>query len=149
MLSFITDINSPILEFIKDDPVRPEIAREWRVGPNKFIASLGEDKPRALVCVCLMDTVPESVDTLGFTSDSVTVAVFYTIWSYVPGAGVELIRATLAKIQEEFPEITRFVTLSPKTELARRFHIKNGAHVLQENLDTVNYEYIPSKRASD
>jgi hypothetical protein len=26
--------------------------------------------------------------------------------------------------------------------MARRFHIKNGAHVLKENDSTVNYEYI-------
>jgi hypothetical protein len=46
------------------------------------------------------------------------------------------------EIRRQFPTVTRFVTLSPKTEMARRFHIKNGAHVLKENDSTVNYEYI-------
>jgi hypothetical protein len=38
--------------------------------------------------------------------------------------------------------IKRFVTLSPKTEMAKRFHLKNGAIVFRENEETVNYEYI-------
>ena len=37
--------------------------------------------------------------------------------------------------------LKRFVTLSPKTELAKRFHLKNGAIVYRENDETVNYEY--------
>jgi len=46
------------------------------------------------------------------------------------------------QIKQTFPTITRFVTLSPKTEMARRFHLKNGAVVFRENEETVNYEYI-------
>jgi hypothetical protein len=71
-----------------------------------------------------------------------TTAIFYTIWSYAPGAGVELLRQTVSHIRAQFPTITRFVTLSPKTEMARRFHTKNGAVTFRENLDTVNYEYL-------
>jgi hypothetical protein len=33
------------------------------------------------------------------------------------------------------------VTLSPKTEMARRFHLKNGASELRENSNTINYIY--------
>jgi hypothetical protein len=33
------------------------------------------------------------------------------------------------------------VTLSPKTEMARKFHTSNGAKTLKENDETVNYEY--------
>jgi len=70
-----------------------------------------------------------------------TTAIFYTIWSYAPGAGVELLRETVAQIIAQFPTIERFVTLSPKTEMARRFHHKNGATTFRENEDTINYEY--------
>jgi hypothetical protein len=41
----------------------------------------------------------------------------------------------------ERPEVTTYVTLSPKTEMARKFHLKNGAEVFQENETTVNYLY--------
>mgnify|MGYP003349730749 CR=1 FL=1 len=47
----------------------------------------------------------------------------------------------IKSIKEEFPGVQTYVTLSPKTEMARRFHLKNGAGVYRENSDTVNYIY--------
>jgi len=35
--------------------------------------------------------------------------------------------------------------LSPPTEMARRFHHKNGAVTLRTNEETVNYEYVQKK----
>jgi hypothetical protein len=144
MLSFITDLSNPLMEYIKDDPVRPELPCEFRVGKNKFISALIEEKPRAIVCVSLHDFVPERVEDLTADSEVPTTAIFYTIWSYAPGAASELLFSTVDKIKEQFPSITRFVTLSPKTEMARKFHLRNGAAVFRENLDTVNYEYLIS-----
>jgi hypothetical protein len=141
MLSFITNLTDPLLDYIKDDPVRPDIPKEFRVGKNKFVSALVEDIPRAIVCVSLHDFIPEDVDDLARDSDVPTTAIFYTIWSYSPGAGVELLKETVNEIRRQFPMIERFVTLSPKTELAKRFHLKNGADVFRENLNTVNYEY--------
>ena len=141
MLSFITNITDPLLEYIKDDPVRPELPKEFRVGKNKFVSALVEDIPKAMVCVSLHDFIPEDVNGLSVETEHPTTAIFYTIWSYAPGAGVELLRATVAEIQKQFPSVERFVTLSPKTDMAKRFHTKNGAGVFRENQDTVNYEY--------
>jgi hypothetical protein len=142
MLTFITDLASPLIKFIKDDPVRPEIPAEFRVSNNRFISSIVDgDDPKAIVCVALQDFVPGSVTELAHDALEPNTAIFYTIWTYVPGAGQKLLRETVAEIQQQFPNITRFVTLSPKTELARRFHIKNGAVVFRENENTVNYEY--------
>jgi len=141
MLSFITNLTDPLLDYIKDDPVRPDIPKEFRVGKNKFVSALVEDIPRAIVCVSLHDFIPEDVDDLARDSDVPTTAIFYTIWSYSPGAGVELLKETVNEIRRQFPTIERFVTLSPKTELAKRFHLRNGADVYRENLNTVNYEY--------
>lgn len=142
MLKFITDITDPLLKFIKDDPVRPEIPVDFRVSPNRFVSGLieGED-PKAMVCVSLCDNVPSSVTELAQEAMAPTTAIFYTIWSYAPGAGRELLEETVKEIQAKFPNVTRFVTLSPKTEMARRFHLKNGASVFRENDESVNYEY--------
>jgi len=52
-----------------------------------------------------------------------------------------LIQQAQAYIREQEPAVTTYVTLSPKTEMARKFHLKNGAGILQENADTVNYIY--------
>ena len=37
--------------------------------------------------------------------------------------------------------LNRLVTLSPLTAMAERFHLKNGAKLLQVNDDTQNFEY--------
>ena len=141
MLFFITDPKDPLLDYIKDDPVRPEIPKEFRVGSNRFVAAMADEKPQAIVCVNLLDFVPSSVNELGEAVEEVNTAVFYTIWSYAPGAGRELLMRTVEEIKERFPTIKRFVTLSPKTEMARKFHHKNGATTLRENPESVNYEY--------
>ena len=38
-------------------------------------------------------------------------------------------------------QITRVVTLSPLTDMARKFHLRNGAVELQVNTTSQNFEY--------
>mgnify|MGYP003334883144 CR=1 FL=1 len=143
MLHFIKDLSNKLLEFIKDDPVRPEITKEFRVSNGRMVAALAEnDEPEAMVCVSFHDFVPQDVKDLENTATVPTTAIFYTIWSYKSGKGVELLQAAVKGIQEQYPSVTRFLTLSPKTHMARRFHLKNGAIVFRENVDTTNYEYF-------
>ena len=142
MLHVITTLNDPLLDLIKDDPVRPEIpiaARVHEDAAEVFVLVL-DGVPAAVTCVRYTQDVPGSVSELD-NSHVPRVAVFYTIWSYTPGAGRALIAQAQAHIQTARPEIVQFVTLSPKTEMARKFHHKNGARTLRENADTVNYEY--------
>lgn len=144
MLQFIKDLSHTLLQFIKDDPVRPEIPTDFRVSDGRMVAALTdqEQNPEAMVCVSFHDFVPEDVAGLSKTTQVPTTAVFYTIWSYKSGKGQELLFRAVKEIQAQYPSVTRFVTLSPKTNLARRFHLKNGAIVLRENVETVNYEYL-------
>ena len=143
MLTFITTPIHQLLQFIKDDPVRPDIPAEFRVSNGRTVVALAqEDKPSAMVCVSFHDFVPESVEDLDKVTEMPTTAVFYTIWSYKPGAGRELLVKAVEEIKQRHPSVNRFVTLSPKTEMAKRFHLKNGASVFRENQDTVNYEYL-------
>lgn len=148
MLHFIKDLSHKLLEFIKDDPVRPEIPTEFRVSDGRMVAALAESEsePHAMVCVSFHDFVPADVNDLNNTTQVPTTAVFYTIWSYKAGKGQQLLREAVKGIQEQYPSVTRFVTLSPKTELARRFHLKNGAIIFRENVETVNYEYLKTDK---
>ena len=142
MLHTITTITEDLETLIKDDPVRPEIPVSRRVNQNSRIYMLKNgDQTRAVTCVKFLDIIPAAVDDLAELVGSATTAVFYTIWSYTAGAGRELIVKTQQSIKEEFPSIDTYVTLSPKTEMARRFHLKNGAGVYRENSDTINYIY--------
>lgn len=141
MLNVIRDLDNPLLSYIKDDPVRPELPTEFRVTKTRFVGALVDDKPQAMVCVSLHDFVPESVEDLNREPEEPTTAIFYTIWSYVPGKASDLLFAVVDEIKKQFPTVTRFVTLSPKTPMAKRFHLKNGASIFRENEETVNYEY--------
>jgi hypothetical protein len=142
MLTFIKDLTDKLLDFIKDDPVRPEISKDFRVSDGRMVAALVEEEsPTAMVCVSFHDFVPQDVNDLNTTAQVPTTAVFYTIWSYKAGKGRELLIQAVRQIQKDHPTVTRFVTLSPKTETARRFHLRNGAIVFRENLDSTNYEY--------
>jgi hypothetical protein len=143
MLTFIKEIGNALLEFIKDDPVRPEIPADFRVSDGRMVAALLDDKqPEAMVCVSFHDFVPEDVKDLHNISVVPTTAVFYTIWSYKAGKGKELLIQAVREIQKSHPSVTRFVTLSPKTDVARRFHLRNGAIIFRENVDSTNYEYL-------
>ena len=142
MLHTITSITDEIVNLLKDDPVRPEIPATDRVNSNSRIYMLKDgDQTRAVTCVKFLDAVPAAVNDLVESVGSAKTAVFYTIWSYAAGAGRELIVQAQQSIRQEFPDIDTYVTLSPKTELARRFHMKNGAGIYRENSDTVNYIY--------
>jgi hypothetical protein len=88
-----------------------------------------------------LNAIPAAVEDMVDLVESATTVVFYTIWSYAAGAGRTLIQEAQRSIEAEFPGIETYVTLSPKTEMARRFHIKNGARELRENSTTINYIY--------
>lgn len=143
MLHIIKDLQDELLALIKDDPVRPEIGVEQRVNSVSeiFVLKDDDDQPLAVTCVKFLAAIPETVDDLSQIPTEATTAVFYTIWSYAQGAGRRLIEEAQQDIKQKKPEIKTFVTLSPKTEMARRFHHKNGAVTYRENADSVNYLY--------
>ncbi len=143
MLHVIKDLSDNLLNLIKDDPVRPEIPAEARVNENSQIFVLKDEnnEPLAVTCVKFLDQIPAAVDDLASAAVHTNTAVFYTIWSYAAGAGRRLIEEAQAQIKSEHPEVETYVTLSPKTEMARRFHLKNGAETYRENTDSVNYLY--------
>ena len=143
MLHIINNLQDEFLRLLKDDPVRPEIPAEQRVNSNSQIFVLKNDanEPLAVTCVKFLADIPESVTDLADTVVNTNTAVFYTIWSYAAGAGRELITQARSQIEQDHPEVKTFVTLSPKTEMARKFHHKNGATTYRENADSVNYLY--------
>ena len=142
MLYIIDSLNDPMIDYIKDDPVRPEIPKEFRVSDTSEIFAIVENgRPKAMVCVAYRDFIPKDCDELMEKPSNPNVAVFYTIWSYESGAGRDLIVNARNELPKRKPQISKFVTLSPQTEMARKFHLKNGATIFRENASSVNYEY--------
>ena len=68
------------------------------------------------------------------------IAIAYTIWSKKKGGG-KLIVKEVFKMIKKSNHLNRLITLSPLTEMARNFHLKNGASELQVNKETQNFEY--------
>ena len=143
MLHLIKTLTDKFFELLSEDPVRPNIPHVDRVGENKdiFVYRDETDSVKAITCVSYQSSIPTKESELFEQTNAADTAVFYTIWSYAPGAGRKLIFDAVSHIKENNEQIKRFVTLSPKTELAKRFHLKNGAIVYRENDETVNYEY--------
>ena len=147
MLHLIKSASDSFFSLVQEDPVRPTIPYADRVGDNKDIFVLVDDgdKAKAITCVSYQAAIPTSESEL-FRVDTIPdTAIFYTIWSYAPGAGRNLIFEAVEYIKTTYPSIKRFVTLSPKTEMAKRFHIKNCAITFRENQETVNYEYLEDR----
>ena len=128
------------LEHIEKDPVRPHISKEWRTRSGREVYVLERDgEVAACICVAYMDEVPTSEKDMKWVG--MKCAVFYTVWSYKPGAGREIVNGVAERIKNQRPWVKRFVTLSPLTEMARKFHIKNGAKFIGKHHDCQNFEY--------
>lgn len=130
------------IDLLKDDPVRPHISAAWRIDSGGTVYVLENDQTKlidAVVCVRFMDTVPTCEQEM--QTPGSTVAVFYTVWSYSKGAGRDIIFAAQSHILENHPLVKRFVTLSPLTEMAERFHLKNGAELIGVWETCQNFEY--------
>ena len=68
------------------------------------------------------------------------IAIAYTVWSKKKGGGKLIVKEVFKKIKKS-NHLNRLVTLSPLTDMARNFHLRNGAVELQVNQDTQNFEY--------
>ena len=138
--------DDPLTRVVKDDPVRPHIPMEQRINDAAEILLLkAGEEVLAATCMQWLHDIPTSEQDLVDIEHTKDVAVFYTIWSYSPGAGQRLIKAAAEWLLKDYPEISAIVTLSPQTKMAERFHLKNGAVVHQTNEHSVNYRYYSKK----
>ncbi len=121
-----------------DDPVRKNIPYDWRVdGSNREIFHLEE---KAVLCVAHLNAIPiteKELMSFGWGNFS----IFYTVWSNRKGCGRKIILEVWDLFKKQHAG-NRYVTMSPKTEMAMKFHLSNGAILLQENPETNNFEYI-------
>lgn len=145
----ITLLRKQHYSFLKDDPVRPHLPSEWRTQYPREVYALYEDKyaqydepltedPLAIICVAYTDVVPECEADLNNIGSKI--AVFYTVWSYSKGAGRDIVNQTAQYIKDN-RDCERYVTLSPLTAMAERFHLSNGAEFIGKQPLTQNFEY--------
>ena len=135
MLKKITNL-SEIIELVKDVPVRPHIDPLWRITPPREVYAIDNI---AGLCVAFTNSIPISEMDLVCRIHTGNIAVFYTVWSKEKGMGRKILFDVLDIIKER--KYSKYITLSPKTEMAKKFHFSNGATLLQENHDSYNFEY--------
>tara|TARA_R110000796_G_scaffold207016_1_gene323354 strand:- start:307 stop:627 length:321 start_codon:yes stop_codon:yes gene_type:complete len=96
---------------------------------------------KAAICVAFTKQIPTTVKELDeLSEEDGSIGVAYTVWSRAPRAGRDIVFRLIDECRAN-DNIDRLVTLSPKTDMARRFHLTNGAVTLQNNNATDNYEY--------
>tara|TARA_B100001063_G_scaffold237845_1_gene259225 strand:+ start:313 stop:921 length:609 start_codon:yes stop_codon:yes gene_type:complete len=137
----------------KEDPVRPELDNVFRRSYGRKIYGVkygGEI--HAVMCFAYTNQIPKSVDELDkFSHDAFLqsaqrdqnvgkIAIAYTVWSTKKGGGKLIVKEVFKKIKKS-NHLDRLITLSPLTDMAYKFHSKNGAKLLQVNETTQNFEY--------
>ena len=137
----------------EEDPVRPELTNEFRTGYGRKIFGVKyQGEIHAVMCFAYTNEIPKNVEELDkFSHDAFLqsamrdqnigqIAIAYTVWSKKKGGGKLIVKEVFKKIKNS-NHLNRLVTLSPLTEMATKFHSKNGAKLLQVNEDTQNFEY--------
>ena len=125
------------------DPVRPELSVDFKTKPGRYVYGLKNDKKEYIAFVCFSKSVgvPSDITTLSaMTNVAGRIAVPYTVWSNHRGAGRVIIKKLIDLVKND-DVADRVVTLSPKTEMAKAFHLRNSATIYRENVMTVNFEY--------
>ena len=143
---------------IEEDPVRAELDIVFRRSYGRKIFGvkyMGEI--HAVMCFAYTNEIPKNVEELDkFSHDAFLqsaqrdqnvgkIAIAYTVWSKKKGGGKLIVKEVFKKIKKS-NHLNRLVTLSPLTEMASKFHSRNGAKLLQVNETTQNFEYQVEKK---
>ena len=136
-----------------EDPVRPELDNKFRTGYGRKIYGVKYKREiHAVMCFAYTNKIPTSVEELEKLSTDAflqsalrdqnvgKIAIAYTVWSKKKGGGKMIVEEVFKKIKKS-NHLNRLVTLSPLTEMASKFHTRNGAKLVQINETTQNFEY--------
>ena len=136
-----------------EDPVRPELDNKFRTGYGRKIYGVKYKREiHAVMCFAYTNIIPTSVEELEKLSTDAflqsalrdqnvgKIAIAYTVWSKKKGGGKLIVKEVFKKIKKS-NHLNRLVTLSPLTEMASKFHTRNGAKLVQVNETTQNFEY--------
>ncbi len=128
----------------KGDPVRPELGVSYKTYPGRDVFGLKDSDGEYVAFCCVARTlgVPWDIMSLSsYTSKDGNVCVPYTVWSLQKGAGRAIIKELINYVRESERSITRVVTLSPRTAMAKNFHLRNGAKEIATHVVSANFEY--------
>ena len=138
---------------VEEDPIRPELDIKFRTSHGRKIYGVKYKKEIcAIMCFGFANDIPKTIDELDLMTKDAhlhsalrdqkvgKIAIAYTVWSKKKGGGKLIVKEVFKKIKKS-NHLNRLVTLSPLTDMARNFHLRNGAIELQVNKETQNFEY--------
>ena len=139
---------------VKEDPVRPELSLEFRQAYGRKIYGIKDEEGdiAAVMCFAFTHGIPTSVEEMDRLSKDAamqavhragvqgSIAIAYTVWAKKKGGGKHMVNEVYKMIKQS-NHLNRLVTLSPLTEMAEKFHLKNGAKLVGKHLTTQNFEY--------
>ncbi len=137
----------------EEDPIRPELDNDFRTSYGRKIYGVKfKNEICAIMCFGFTNEIPKTVNELDLMTKDAhlqsirrdqkvgKIAIAYTVWSKKRGGGKLIVKEVFKKIKKS-NHLNRLITLSPLTEMARNFHLRNGAIELQVNNETQNFEY--------
>ena len=143
---------------ISEDPIRPDLDIKFRTSHGRKIFGVKHNnKICAIMCFGFTNEIPRSIEEFDLMTKDAhlqsawrdqkvgRIAIAYTVWSKKKGGG-KLIVKEVFKIIKKSNHLNRLITLSPLTEMASKFHSKNGAKLIQINETTQNFEYQVIKK---
>ena len=139
---------------INEDPIRPDLDIKFRTSYGRKIFGVKYKKEIcAIMCFGFANHIPKTINefdlmtrdahlqSASWRSKNIgKIAIAYTVWSKKKGGGKLIVKEVFKKIKKS-NHLNRLVTLSPLTEMARNFHLRNGAKELQVNEESQNFEY--------
>ena len=141
-----------------EDPVRPELDNVFRRSYGRKIYGVRyKGEIHAVMCFAYTNEIPKNVEELDKLSHDAflqsaqrdqnvgQIAIAYTVWSKKKGGGKLIVKEVYKKIKNS-NHLNRLITLSPLTDMATKFHSRNGANLIQVNETTQNFEYKVIKK---
>ena len=139
---------------VKEDPIRPGLDVKFRTSHGRKIFGVKyKNEICAIMCFGFTNEIPKTINEFDLMTKDAhlqsasrrnenvgKIAIAYTVWSKKKGGGKLIVKEVFKKIKKS-NHLHRLITLSPLTDMARNFHLRNGAKELQVNEESQNFEY--------
>ena len=139
---------------INEDPIRPELDVKFRTSYGRKIFGVKyKNEICAIMCFGFTNDIPKTINEFDLMTRDAhmqsaswrnqnvgKIAIAYTVWSKKKGGGKLIVKEVFKKIKNS-NHLNRLITLSPLTDMARDFHLRNGAKELRVNKESQNFEY--------
>ena len=139
---------------INEDPIRPELDVKFRTSyVRKIFGVKYKNEICAIMCFGFTNDIPKTINEFDLMTRDAhmqsaswrnqnvgKIAIAYTVWSKKKGGGKLIVKEVFKKIKNS-NHLNRLITLSPLTDMARDFHLRNGAKELRVNKESQNFEY--------